>query len=146
MSSAVGASPSQSRLDHDRSRLNIWPLQKQTLKAGLRQKQTQQPEDAESHRLAGALFDMACIEFGEKNQALGIRIAEALGMDNPISESLIARWRKADARERPNLTQMMALGSEFNRIFRKHESRHRGWGKRALLDLVEAVEAVAEVG
>jgi hypothetical protein len=39
----------------------------------------------------------------------------------------------------------MALGPDFMRLLRKAESRHYGWSRQALIDLVEAVGEAAAV-
>lgn len=133
--------PTQSAANPDRV-----VLQNRALKAGLRQKLEQpvEPRPMTPDQRASVLFDLAAIEFGEKNEALGIRIAEAMGLEKPLDGSLIAKWRKPHEREQPSYAQVHALGSEFNRILRKLESKHFGWARQTLLDLVEAVAEAAE--
>lgn len=128
------------------SKLDDALLHKKALRSGLRQKLEQPAQVVEMgpDALAAVLLDMAAIEFGEKNDALGIRIAEAMGLEKPLDGSLIAKWRKPHEREQPSYAQVMALGPEFNRILRKLESKHFGWARQSLLDLVDALEDVAE--
>lgn len=132
---------------HGRSSLEIGPLQKRTVKASLRQKVTHevaeapiQAQIASAHELASVLFDMACIRFDQKNEALALTISEVTG--STVSASLVGRWRKAHEREVPNEAQLLALGSEFNRIHQRLKSDHFGWGRSALLDLVDALGVV----
>lgn len=124
------------------------PLQKETLKAALRQKVTHDTRSGEksaeisaSVKLASTLFDMACIAYGQKNEALALTITEAMG--STVSASLVGRWRKAHEREVPSDAQILALGSDFNRIYYRMKNKHFGWSRRTLLDLAESLGDVA---
>jgi hypothetical protein len=130
-----------------KTRLDVGPLQKQTLKASMRQKVTQQIEtprkaqEMSPRQLASVLFDMACIAYGQKNEALALTITEQMG--DTVSGSLVGRWRSAEAREIPSTAQILALGPEFGRLYQKAHTKHFGWGRRALLDLAAALGEVA---
>ena len=113
-------------------------LQKRSLKVGAR-KNLSQPAGTEQmtpEMQASVVFDMACIRFGQKNQAIALTAG--------VSESLVSRWRNPEHREVPSLSQVVALGPEFQRLFAREQSKFYGFGKRALLDLVEAVGELAE--
>ena len=86
--------------------------------------------------LTSVLFDQACLRFGKKN----LWIATTLG----VSESLVSRWRNPDHREGPSLAQVIALGEEFQRAFKKEQEKYHGWGRKALMDVIEAVGELAE--
>ena len=87
-------------------------------------------------QIASVIFDMACIRFGEKDEALAITVG--------VSRSMVTRWRDLDAREVPNTAQIAALGEDFNRIYGKVRNRFYGFGKRALIDLLDSVGELAE--
>jgi hypothetical protein len=90
---------------------------------------------------ASMLFDMACIRRDLKNLTVALEL-QARGFR--VSESLVSRWRNGEYAELPNGAHIAALGSEFERAHHLCSSKVNGFGKRALLDLVEAVGELAQ--
>lgn len=112
------------------------PLRNLTLKASLLQIPKQVPVSAENaQEVTGELFDMACIRAGLSNK----EIAATLG----VSDSLVARWRRPEARERATVTQMVQLGPLFLLAYHKVFGFRFGARRAALLSLVEAVADLA---
>jgi hypothetical protein len=108
-----------------------------TLKSSLRRKSTLAPGVVEMtpQMLASVCFDEAVIAAGLTNQG----IAADLG----VNESIVGRWRNVNAKESPSLLYLSLLGPEFLRLLYRGYSRRCGWGRYALLDLVEALGDVA---
>lgn len=108
-------------------------LQKRSLRVEPRKilKQSSEPTEMTPEMVASVVFDAAAIRFGQKNAALAITLG--------VSESLISRWRNPEHREVPSLVQVIALGADFQRLFVKEQSKFYGFGRKALLDLVDAV-------
>lgn len=128
-----------------RTRPDVPLVQKRTAKASLVQKLNPEPKSSDiaqetTHRKASVMFDMACIAFGEKNLALAQRVTDGTGQ--AVSESIVSRWRNAEQRDVPNEAQLLALGSEFNRLYYRLKNQHFGWGRKTLIDLVEALSDV----
>lgn len=115
-------------------------LAKRSLRMDVRTKGSQATNQAEksmsSAQIASVVFDMACIRFGEKDESLALTLG--------VSRSLVSRWRSPEHREVPSLAQVVALGPEFQRLFLKELSKFHGFGRLALLDLVESLGELAE--
>lgn len=90
---------------------------------------------------ASVLFDMAAIKFGQTNVWMA---AHLRSKGYRVSEQLVSQWRSVDRDELPHLGHLMALGEGFLRLLHKVESDHFGWGKRALLDVLNAIGEIAE--
>lgn len=88
------------------------------------------------NQIASVVFDMAAMRFGEKDESLALTLG--------VSRSLVSRWRSPEHREVPSLAQVMTLGPEFQRIFIKELSKFHGFGRLALMDLVESLGELAE--
>jgi hypothetical protein len=116
-------------------------LAKRSLKADVRTKSSQAPTPAGKavemtpNQIASVVFDLAAIRFGEKDEALALTLG--------VSRSLVSRWRSPEHREVPSLAQVMTLGPEFQRLFVKELSKFHGFGRLALLDLVESLGELA---
>ena len=111
-----------------------------TLQAGLRRKSTPLAEQAgivemSPQQLASVCFDEAVISAGFTNK----EIAAALD----VNESIVGRWRNVDARETPSLFYVAKLGPDFIRLLHRGFSRRCGFGRKALLDLAQAVGELA---
>jgi len=91
--------------------------------------------------VASVVYDKAVIRSGLKALAISemLRVAEC-----PASESLISRWRNPTQRESPSLVQLCAHGPEFLRLFKRELEVYHGWGRLALLDVVNALGDLAE--
>lgn len=115
----------------------VGPLKNRALKVGDRKILAPEPKTLEMtpEMVASVVFDMACIAFGAKNQALAL----VLG----VNESRISRWRNVHESDVPSTAQVIALGPEFERVYNKQHSMFRGFGRRALLDMVDALGLVA---
>jgi hypothetical protein len=113
-------------------------LQKHSIKVGVRKVLSHDPGIVEMtpEMLASVLFDKACIRAGKKN----LWIASTLD----VSESLVSRWRKVEHREVPSLVQVLSLGEDFQRAFKKEQEVYHGWARKALIDLVGAMGELAE--
>lgn len=109
-------------------------LEKQTQREPLLPKCTQ-PDDA--HVLAAELFDAALT--GAK--LTSGEVAYLLG----ISESLVRRMRSKDARERASFVQMLRLPPAFHLELHRAMNRRFGFGRAALVQLLEAAGALALV-
>jgi hypothetical protein len=90
---------------------------------------------------ASLLFDMACLRLDLKNLAVALELQKR---EFRVSESLVSRWRSGDYAELPNGAHIASLGPDFERAYHLCSSRVNGFGKRALIDLVEAVGELAE--
>src|SRR5688572_2719774 len=120
-------------------------LAKRSLHADVRTKRSQAPQQAGNavemtpNQIESDVFDCACIRFGEKDESLALTLG--------VSRSLVSRWRSPEHREVPSLTQVMTLGPGFQWLFVKELSKFHGFGRLALLDLVESLgELSAAVG
>lgn len=115
-------------------------LRNSTLKATLRRKSTHGLIEMDAEQLAAVVLDEAFIAMGWTNKSIGA--------DLHINESVVGRWRAPHAREWPSHVQMVKLGQlsngEFLRLIHRGFARRYGWGRKALLDLVSAVEDLAE--
>jgi hypothetical protein len=94
---------------------------------------------------AAIILDMAFIRGGYTNDWAVVQL-RSRGIK--VSESLVSAWRKPHRRETPSWGQIVALGPEFRRHFRKAQGRVDGAGVTALMELAvalgEYVEAVGE--
>lgn len=125
--------PAQHRKD-----LDGLPLRSSTLKAGLRQKTTQDAQTLEMtpEMLTAVVLDEAVIAAGMTNKGIAMELG--------ISESIVARWRSPHARECPSLLQVTKLGPDFQRLMHRGFARRYGWRRKALLDLAAAMGDLAE--
>lgn len=116
-------------------------LQKVTLKVGLRQKVTPPLNQAGIVEMTPQELAAVCLD--EARIACGLEPKE-LASHFGLSESVIHRWMNVNARECPSQSQLTSLGSEFMRQLTKSYDRRFGWGRKALLDVVTAMGALAD--
>lgn len=96
------------------------------------------PNDThEAEALSARLFDEALT-------ASQLSTADVAYLLN-ISESLVRRMRSRDARERVSFTQMLRLPPSFQAELHKGLCNHFGFGRQALVDLLDAAGRLAVV-
>lgn len=97
------------------------------------------PKDTQAaDALAAQLFDEALT-------ASGLTTADVAYLLH-CSESLVRRMRSHDARERISFPQLLKLPPSFHWALHKAMNRHFGFGRQALLDLLDAAGRLAVVG
>ena len=84
-----------------------------------------------SEQDAANLFNAACEEARLSNKD----IAHLCG----VSISLVEKWRSPDARGCPSFVQLLMLPPRFHLELHRALNKHYGFGRQALLDLLDAV-------
>jgi hypothetical protein len=84
---------------------------------------------------------MAFIRCDVKNEWA---VAELTAQGFRVSKSLVSRWRSPEYAELPTYAHVVALGPDFERAYSKSVSQMNGWGRVALMDVVQALGDLAE--
>lgn len=92
-------------------------------------------EQAGPDVLAAELFDQACRAAGLENKD----VAHLCG----VSVSLVEKWRQKDTRGCPSFLQMLLLPPGFHVALHRAMNAQFGFGRAALLDLLDAVGRLA---
>lgn len=100
------------------------------LKVPFRSSEQAQP-DALAAELLNAAFDAAGLE---NKQIAGLCC---------VSVSLVEKWRSAESRGCPSFLQMLLLPPSFHVELHKAMNKHYGYGRQAVLDLLDAVGRLA---
>lgn len=90
-----------------------------------------------SEQLAADLLDEAFKRAGLQNK----EVAHLCG----VSISLVEKWRKSDVRGCPSFVQLLLLPPVFHLELHRAMNRRFGFGRAALLELLEAAGALALV-
>jgi hypothetical protein len=85
---------------------------------------------------------MAFIRCDVKNEWA---VAELTAQGFRVSKSLVSRWRSPEYAELPTYAHVVALGPDFERVYSRVVRKANGWGRVALLDLLDAAGDVAEM-
>ena len=89
----------------------------------------------ESERDAARLLDQAFTDAGLETKV----IADLCG----VSPSLVEKWRSTEARGGPSFLQLLCLPPAFHLAMNKLLNQRYGFGRAALLDLLDAVGRLA---
>lgn len=95
------------------------------------------PDQNDTAELAAALFDEALT----RAQLTNKDVAHLLG----VSVSMVEKMRSTEARGCPSFAQMLRLPPAFHIEMHRAMNRRFGFGRRALLDLMEAAGTLALV-
>lgn len=90
-----------------------------------------------AERDAAELFDAALTRAKLGNK----EVAHLCG----VSPSLVEKWRKADSPNRPSFVQMLLLPPSFQLELHRAMNARFGFGRAALVDLLDAVGRLAVV-
>lgn len=110
------------------------PVAKGTQDEAVRPKCTQQ---ADPDEMSAELFDAALT----RARITTAEVAYLFG----VSESLVRRMRSKNARERVALSQLLRLPPAFHLALHAELNAKYGFGRQALLDLLDAVGRLAVV-
>lgn len=114
---------------------------KDSKRESARTKDSGQPDN--STILAATLFDAALSNardiHGNTKPITSGEVAHLLG----VSESLVNRMRSVNYREGVSFTQMLRLPPSFHLSLHREMNRRFGFGRQALLDLLDAAGVLA---
>lgn len=117
--------------------MNRLPRKGVAVKASLRN-QVSEPRELtreQAEKLAADVFDEALIRAGIGTEEAGLIIG--------VSKATVSKWRSEHYQEQPTLAHLLRLPSTFQYAMHKVASRRFGFGRAALLLLLEAAEDVA---
>lgn len=108
-----------------------------SLRASLRNKGSQSRElsAAQAETLAAEVFDEALIRAGIGTEEAALIVG--------VSKSLVSRWRSDSYREQPSYAQLLRLPAHFQYAMHKVANQRFGFGRAALLDLLDAAGQLA---
>jgi hypothetical protein len=93
-------------------------------------------------RKASIYFRQALSAAGLKPEYVAAHLA-AQGFR--VSPALVSYWQNPTRTELPNGAHLVALGPDFERVYSRVVRKANGWGRVAILDLLDAAGDVAEM-
>jgi len=105
-------------------------------------KTSPEPSAADPVRKASLYFRSALVAAGLKPEYVAVHLS-AQGFR--VSPVLVSYWQNPTRSELPNGAHLVALGPEFERVYSRVVRQANGWGRLAILGLLDAAGDVAEL-